>query len=59
MTKTFCDRCEKEIKEVVKTVTIKVISSENSYMCSLWEEMPAKQLCQPCFTALKLFLNNK
>ena len=58
MTKTFCDRCEKEIKEVIKAATIRFISSGNPYAC-LWDEMPKKQLCQPCFTALESFLNNK
>lgn len=54
MTKTFCDRCEKEI--VDKAFQVNTWGGELFNNIRKWEE---KILCQPCFTALESFLNNK
>ena len=54
MTKTFCDRCEKEI--VAGIVIVQLSWSAN---CMAGSGYPNKVLCQPCFTALESFLNNK
>lgn len=51
MTKTFCDRCEKEIRSEQERAEIKYVQSTNKSLYKL--------LCQPCFTALESFLNNK
>lgn len=88
MTKTFCDRCEKEIKkdkvllEVEKAFSreyctrikcidqkeiIQSIKNSKNYIILTYDKTffngmkthKQKQLCQPCFTALELFLSNK
>ena len=58
MIKTFCDRCEKEIdrlKEGCGNIRFDLYKNDGSVLST----HPNKQLCQPCFTALELFLNNK
>jgi hypothetical protein len=59
MTKTFCDRCEKEIeRKGGEKGWVKLVKPEKDFSYD-FSQLPLKELCKPCFTALELFLNNK
>jgi hypothetical protein len=55
MTKTFCDRCEKEIKKP----RFYIFCYDEKIFYKVYENWERKVICQPCFTALEKFLNNK
>lgn len=51
MTKTFCDRCEKEMDFKENYICVDFNRYSNHYY--------SKVFCERCFTALESFLNNK
>lgn len=57
MKKTFCDRCGKEIDCEKKwgCIDFEWRTKKNPY----GKISRRQELCQPCFTALESFLNNK
>lgn len=59
MTKTFCDRCEKKIKNKGRRIGMKEYRRAEMNSQLNFIKIPFKEFCEPCFTVLESSLYNK